>query len=90
MEKDMKSLLKLTGLQMVGLIVIEVIIWMLIVVGLVPSHLIMTTIGVFEFKINTIYIVLVGVVAVLISAFWLALLVQYKVVKLKEVKIDFL
>jgi len=86
MEKDMKNLLKLTGLQMAGLIILEFIIWVLIMVGVIPSHLIMTTIGVFQFRINTIYLVLVGVVAVLISAFWLALLVQYKIVRLKEVK----
>ena len=84
---QMANLAKLTALQMLGFVVFEIILCILVAVEIVPSAIVIKRIGLLEISMNTGYLVLVGLVSVLVASFWLAILVQFKLVKLEEIEI---
>ena len=69
-------LAKLVGLQMSGYIVVEVLFGVLISLGLLPTTLSFHQQGVVVAEISTVYVVVIGLVAVLFAGFWVALLVE--------------
>ncbi len=86
---QMVNLLRLTAAEMVGFIVLEVIVWLLVVANVIPATVVIKKIGLLEISMNTGYFVLIGLIAVLIASFWLAILVQSKIVKLSKVEFNF-
>lgn len=79
------NLLRLTAAEMIGFIFLEVVIWLLIVVNMIPATIVIKRIGLLEISMNTGYLVLIGLVAVLVASFWLAILVQAGIVKMEEI-----
>lgn len=88
-KNDLQNLANLTALQLAGFIVLEVIMWALIALNIVPPTLVLKQIGVVTISINTAFIVVVGLVSVLIAAFWLAVLVEFDLIKMGNVNIRF-
>jgi hypothetical protein len=82
------SLVRLTAAEMVGFIVLEVIMWLLVVANFIPPTLVIKRVGLIELSMNTGYLVLIGLIAVLVASFWLAILVQLGIVKLEEVDFE--
>ena len=82
------SLLRLTAAEMVGFILLEVVMWLLVVANFIPPTLVIKRVGLIELSMNTGYLVLIGLVAVLVASFWLAILVQTGIVKLEEVDFE--
>ena len=69
---------------------LEAIVWVLLVVGLLPPTLVLKNMGSVVIQINTAYLVVAGLVAVLVAAFWLAILSEvFGFVEIKKVKFKF-
>ncbi|MCD6522999.1 MAG: hypothetical protein J7K68_04570 [Candidatus Diapherotrites archaeon] len=88
-KSDIINLAKLTAIQIGVFIIFEVIVFLLIAIGVVPASLMLTTMGVLTLRISTVYLVLAGLVIVLVSAFWLAILVHYNIVEVKDIDLGF-
>ncbi len=86
LSTSQKTLLKIIELQMVGYIVLEVLAALLLYAGILPSFLATSFGGDVIVKINTAYIMIVGLVAVLISGLWTAILVEFDFVEFKKIK----
>ncbi len=81
-------LAKLVGLQMLGFIVLEVLFGLLVLIGVLPPTLILQQEGVIVADINTGYILIAGLMSVLVSGFWVALLVEvFDLSELKKFKL---
>ncbi len=85
LNTSQKTLLRIIGLQMVGYIMLEVIAAFLLYAGILPSFLDTTFDGDIIVKINTAYLMMVGLVAVLISGMWTAILVEFGFVEFKKI-----
>ena len=81
-----KMLIKMVGLQMTGYIVLEVITAILLYLGVIPMMLDASFGGDISVKINTAYIMMIGLVAVLVSSIWTAILVEYGFIEFTETK----
>lgn len=79
-------LIKMVGLQMTGYIVLEVITAALLYLGVIPMMLDASFNGNITVKINTAYIMMVGLVAVLVSGLWTAILVEFGFIEFTETK----
>jgi hypothetical protein len=80
-----KTLMRIIGLQMIGYIILEVIAALLIYFGLLPGMLTTSFGGNAIVKINTAYIMIVGLVSVLISGLWTAMLVESELIEFKNI-----
>ncbi|MFC2175262.1 hypothetical protein ACFLQ2_05385, partial [archaeon] len=81
------SLARLTAVEILGFIIFEILLWLLVLVNIVPASVVIKRVGMVEISMNTGYLAIVGLVAVLVASFWLALLVQLGIVTLE--KVDF-
>jgi len=87
-QKNVENLALLTAIQMLGFIVLEVIVWLLVVIGVLPPLLMLKIQGDVLIQINTAYIVIAGLTCLLVAGFWLALLTEVLgIVELSKVKI---
>ena len=77
------NLVELVKMQMAGYVVLEIIVGLLIAAGIIPPLLDTAISGDIVVKINTMYIMIGGLLAVLVSAFWSAILVEYEFFELK-------
>ncbi len=75
-----ESLLRIIGLQMVGYIMLEVAVALLVSVGILPPTLTTAIDGNVIVQINTAWVMIVCLVAVLIASFWSAVLIEYEFV----------
>ncbi len=76
-----ESLLRIVGLQMVGYVVLEVIFAFLVFAGILPPTLTTAIDGNVIVQINTGWIMICGLVAVLLASFWSAVLIEFEFVK---------
>ena len=87
-KSSLENLALLTALQMLGFIILEVIVWILLTLGVIPPMLMLQSGETFIFQINTAYIVIAGLMVILVSGFWLAVLTELLgVVEIKDMDI---
>ena len=84
---QMANLARLTAVQMIGFIVLELLLWLFVLADIIPASIVIKRVGLLEISMNTGYLVVVGLIAVLVASFWIAILVQFGIVKLE--KVDF-
>ena len=82
---QLANLAKLTAVEMIGFIVLELILWLLVIADLIPHSIIIKKVGLLEISMNTGYFVVVGLVAVLVASFWIAILVQFGIIKIENI-----
>jgi len=85
---QLMSLARLTALEIVGFIAFELLLWTLVLIEIVPASIVIKRVGMIEISMNTGYLAIVGLVAVLVASFWLALLVQLGMVKLEAIDFE--
>jgi hypothetical protein len=78
------NLVELVKMQMAGYVVLEIIVGLLIAAGMIPPLLDTAIAGGIVVKINTAFIMIGALLAVLVSAFWSAVLVEYGFFELKS------
>lgn len=90
-EKRQQILLaKLVGLQMSGYILVEILFGILVAFGVLPAFLSFQREGVIVAEVSTVYVVIIGLVAVLLAGFWVALLVEvFEIFTIKEFDLVF-
>lgn len=87
-NSDIANLLTLTAIQLAGFVVLELIVFLLISLGVIPPTLVVTQNTLFMIEVNTAYMVVICLLAVLVASLWLAVLVEFTdLVQIKEVKI---
>lgn len=87
-KATLENLTLLIALQMAGFIVLEVIVWLLLAMGIMPPTLILSKSEMFILQINSGYLVIAGLLSVLVAGFWLALLSEvFGLIEIKSVKI---
>jgi len=82
-----KTLMRIIGLQMIGYILLEVVAALLIYTGVLPGMLDASFGGNVVVKINTAYLMMVGLVAVLVSGLWTAILVEFEFIEFKNMNL---
>ena len=85
---QLMSLARLTAVEIIGFIIFEVALWVLVLANFVPASIVIKRVDMIEISMNTGYLAIVGLVAVLVASFWLAILVQVGIVKLEKVDFD--
>jgi len=89
-SRDLNNLAKLTAIQLVGIIVVEIITVLLVAAGLLPPTLKITQMGIEILEINTVFLVVAGLVFVLVAAFWTALLVETTdIIEIEDIDFNF-
>jgi len=89
-KTELNSLMQMTGLQIGGFLIFEIIVWVLVLGGILPSTLIVKSFETITVSIHISYILLTGLVSVLIASAWLALLAEMGIVKIEKVDLKFL
>ncbi len=80
----------LVALQTAGFVVLEAIVWLLLELGIMPPTLILRNMGEMVIEINSAYLVIAGLFAVLVAGFWIALLSEvFGLVEIREIKVKF-
>jgi hypothetical protein len=87
---QLKNLAKLTALEILGFLAFELAVWILVTARVIPPQLSLSQVGVVELTINSAYIVIAGLFAVLVASFWLALLAETGIVRISEIDVSFL
>lgn len=89
-KQSTENLALLTALEMAGIIVLELVIWVLVLTGFVPPTLAVSSGTEVLFQINASFIVIAGLVFVLVAGFWLALLAEvFGIIEITKIKINF-
>lgn len=83
------NLARLTAVQMIGFIVLELVLWLFVLADIIPPSIVIKRVGLLEISMNTGYLVIVGLVAMLVASFWIAILVQFDIVKLEKIDFQF-
>ena len=87
-KSEFENLCLLIALQMAGFIVLEIIIWILLAIGVMPPTLILKRAGDIIIQVNSGYLVIAGLMSVLVAGFWLALLAEvFGFVEIHKVKL---
>ena len=85
-----ENLALLIALQMLGFIVLEVMVWVLVAIGVLPPLLTLSHAGGVVIQVNSAYIVIAGLMSILVAGFWLALLAEvFDLIEINDVKIKF-
>lgn len=87
--EQLANLARLTAVEMIGFIALELILWVMVLADLIPPSIVIKRVGLLEISMNTGYLIIVGLVAVLVASFWLAILVQFGMIKLEKIEFDF-
>ena len=86
--KSVENLIYLIGIQMIGFVVLEVIVWLLIAVGIIPPMLVLKYENGLLLQINAAYIVIAGLMSLLVAGFWLAILTEvFGIIEVSKVKL---
>ncbi|MCK4327182.1 MAG: hypothetical protein KAW41_01760 [Candidatus Diapherotrites archaeon] len=85
---QLMNLARITAVEILGFIIFEVVLWLLVLVNVVPASIVIKRVGMIEISMNTGYLAIVGLVAVLVASFWLAILVQMGIVRLEQVDFE--
>lgn len=88
-QNQLANLARLTAVEMIGFIVLELILWVLVLANIIPPSIVIKRVGLLEISMNTGYLIIVGLIAVLVASFWLAILVQFGMIKLEKIEFDF-
>lgn len=89
-KKELENLSMLVALQTAGFVVLEAIVWLLLELGIMPPTLILRNMGEMVIEINSAYLVIAGLFAVLVAGFWIALLSEvFGLVEIREIKVKF-
>ncbi len=84
--EQLADLAKLTAVEMVGFIALELVLWVLVLADIIPPSIVIKRVGLLEISMNTGYLIIVGLVAVLVASFWLAILVQFDMIRLEKME----
>ena len=87
--QQLANLARLTAVEMIGFIALELILWVLVLADIIPPSIVIKRVGLLEISMNTGYLIIVGLVAVLVASFWLAILVQFGMIKLEKIEFEF-
>jgi len=87
--EQLADLARLTAVEMIGFIALELILWVLVLADIIPPSIVIKRVGLLEISMNTGYLIIVGLVAVLVASFWLAILVQFGMIKLEKIEFKF-
>lgn len=89
-RKSTENLVLLTILEMIGIILLEVVLWMFVLIGFFPPTVAVVSEGEILLQINTDFIVIAGLMFVLVASFWLALLAEvFGIIEITQIKINF-
>ena len=87
-KNQFENLCMLIALQMAGFVVVEVIVWILLAVGIMPPVLTLSQQGNTLIQINSGYLVVAGLMSMLVAGFWLAILSEvFGIVEIKGTKL---
>jgi len=89
-KEAFENLSLLVAIQMAGFVVLELIIWLLLLLGIMPPTLVLKNMGAVVIQINSAYLVIAGLVSVLVAGFWVALLSEvFGLIEIKKIKFKF-
>lgn len=86
--QQLANLARLTAVEMIGFIALELILWVLVLADIIPPSIVIKRVGLLEISMNTGYLIIVGLIAVLVASFWLAILVQFDMIRLEKIEFE--
>lgn len=89
-KKNFENLSLLVAVQMAGFVALEVVVWVLLLLGIMPPTLVLRDMGAVVIQINSSYLVIAGLVSVLVAGFWVAILSEvFDLIEIKTIKLRF-
>jgi len=83
-----ENLSLLIAIQMAGFVVLEIVVWVLLLLGIIPPTLVLKNMGDVVIQINSSYLVVAGLISILVAGFWVALLSEvFGLIEIKKIKL---